>query len=215
MRMVVVSNRLSLVLEPKDGNWHVRPANGGLVTALAGLMRERKGVWIGWPGVTDQDPADMERPLAEYSREAGYEFVPVVLSSDEIHGFYHGFATAIFGTVASAAIAERRDEIAMRMAREIGKEKRAFEKKELSEEETARIAGIAADALAEAYAITGKQERHRKIEEVAEAVRSSFTEEIGLKNSSLARRLAFTPFSLARRSRRTSGVLPIVSTTEL
>lgn len=95
MRMVVVSNRLSLVLEPKDGNWHVRPANGGLVTALAGLMRERKGVWIGWPGVTDQDPADMERPLAEYSREAGYEFVPVVLSSDEIHGFYHGFANEI------------------------------------------------------------------------------------------------------------------------
>ncbi len=76
-------------------------------------------------------------------------------------------------------------ELQERMAREIGKEKRAFEKKELSEEETARIAGIAADALAEAYAITGKQERHRKIEEVAEAVRSSFTEEERLEKAPL------------------------------
>jgi hypothetical protein len=38
----------------------------------------------------------------------------------------------------------------------------------------------------------------------------SLTLEIGLKNSSLARRLAFTPISLARRSRRTIGVSPMV-----
>ena len=68
-------------------------------------------------------------------------------------------------------------ELQERMAKEIGKEKRAFEKKELSDEETARIAGIAAGALADAYAITAKQERHKKIDEVAEAVRESFTEE--------------------------------------
>ena len=43
----------------------------------------------------------------------------------------------------------------------------------------------------------------------------SLTLEIGLKNSSLARRLAFTPFSLARRSRRTIGVSPMVWVIEL
>ena len=42
----------------------------------------------------------------------------------------------------------------------------------------------------------------------------SLTLEIGLKNSSFARRLALTPFSLARRSSRTSGVSPIVSVME-
>ncbi len=68
-------------------------------------------------------------------------------------------------------------ELQERMAKEIGKEKRAFEKKELTEEETARIAGIAAGTLADAYAITAKQERHKKIDEVSAAVRESFTEE--------------------------------------
>ena len=38
----------------------------------------------------------------------------------------------------------------------------------------------------------------------------SLTLAIGLKNSSLARRLATTPFSLANLSSRTSGVSPIV-----
>jgi hypothetical protein len=39
----------------------------------------------------------------------------------------------------------------------------------------------------------------------------SLTLEIGLKNSSLASRLARTPFSRAMRSMRTSGVSPMVS----
>ncbi len=76
-------------------------------------------------------------------------------------------------------------ELQERMAREIGKEKRAFEKKDLTEEETGRIVSIAGDALAEAYSITGKQERHRKIEEIADAVRASFTEEERLEKAAL------------------------------
>ena len=43
----------------------------------------------------------------------------------------------------------------------------------------------------------------------------SFTLAIGLKNSSFARRLALTPFSLASLSRRTMGVSPMVSVIEL
>ena len=42
----------------------------------------------------------------------------------------------------------------------------------------------------------------------------SFTEAIGLKNSSLASRLATTPFSLANLSSRTIGVSPMVSVME-
>ncbi len=43
----------------------------------------------------------------------------------------------------------------------------------------------------------------------------SFTLAIGLKNSSLARRLALTPFSFAIFFSRTRGVLPIVSVIEV
>ena len=64
-----------------------------------------------------------------------------------------------------------------KMTREVGKEKQLFEKQELSPDEIGRIELVATCPLAEAYAITAKQERRRKVEEVAEAVRNEFTEE--------------------------------------
>jgi len=64
-----------------------------------------------------------------------------------------------------------------RMAREIGKEKRVFEKKALTEEELRKIASIAEGPLAEAYAIRTKQDRTKRIEEIGESVRTAFTDE--------------------------------------
>ncbi len=72
-----------------------------------------------------------------------------------------------------------------RMAREIGKEKRAFEKKVLPEEDLRKISSIAEGPLAEAYGIRGKQERHKRIEEISEAVRAAFTEEERAENGAL------------------------------
>jgi len=64
-----------------------------------------------------------------------------------------------------------------RMRKEIGKEKRAFEKKTLSEEDLRKIAAIAEGPLAEAYGLRKKQDRRKRIEEVGESVRSAFTDE--------------------------------------
>ena len=64
-----------------------------------------------------------------------------------------------------------------RMAREIGKEKRVFEKKALPEEDLRKIASIAEAPFAEAYAIREKQDRRKRIDAVGEAVRAAFTDE--------------------------------------
>ncbi len=64
-----------------------------------------------------------------------------------------------------------------RMAREIGKEKRVFEKKALPEEDLRKIASIAEAPFAEAYAIKTKQDRRKRIEEIGESVRTAFTDE--------------------------------------
>ncbi len=53
------------------------------------------------------------------------------------------------------------------------------------------------------------------IASIIETPMRSLTLAIGLKNSSLARSLAFTPSALAILSRRTIGVSPIVSVMEL
>ncbi|MEK6696471.1 MAG: polyribonucleotide nucleotidyltransferase [Candidatus Deferrimicrobiota bacterium] len=64
-----------------------------------------------------------------------------------------------------------------RMAREIGKEKRVFEKKVLPEEDLRKVASIAEGPLAEAYALREKQDRRKRIEEIGESVRTAFTDE--------------------------------------
>jgi len=68
-------------------------------------------------------------------------------------------------------------EMQERMREEIGKPKRVFEKKELSSEELGRIQEIAENELRAAYDIQAKQERRKRVDEIAEAVRNSFTEE--------------------------------------
>ena len=64
-----------------------------------------------------------------------------------------------------------------RMAREIGKEKRVFEKKVLAEDDLRKIASIAEAPFAEAYAIREKQDRRKRIEAIGESVRAAFADE--------------------------------------
>ena len=94
-RLLVVSNRLPIVLEQKDGGWSLKPGAGGLVSALAPVLSHRGGVWIGWPGLPLERGEAWESVLAEGYRERGYELVPVLLSEEEVRGFYEGFSNAI------------------------------------------------------------------------------------------------------------------------
>jgi alpha,alpha-trehalose-phosphate synthase [UDP-forming] len=91
-RLVVVSNRLPYVLEKQaGGEWSLRPGSGGLVTALLPVLRDRGGIWIGWPGVTDEVP-DVAKVLRDAARGTGYAFEPVLLTRDEIDKYYHGYS---------------------------------------------------------------------------------------------------------------------------
>lgn len=89
-RLIALSNRLPVALHKENGTWRVRPGTGGLVTALAPVLQNRGGLWIGWPG-TEQRP-EIERLLASASRSAGYGLIPVSLTKGEIAGYYDGFS---------------------------------------------------------------------------------------------------------------------------
>ncbi len=95
-RLVIVSNRLPVVLEQEaDGSWRVEPGSGGLVTAMAPVLKDRGGVWIGWPGIEEQDDVDLDALLREAVNNSGYTFKPVPLTTDELDGYYYGFANEI------------------------------------------------------------------------------------------------------------------------
>ena len=92
-RLIVVSNRLPFALDSAGEDlWTVTPAVGGLVSAVEPVLRERGGTWIGWPGIAGKIPNE---PLAEATRDAGYNVVPVALSETERDEFYYGYSNEV------------------------------------------------------------------------------------------------------------------------
>ena len=79
---LVVANRLPV---DKVGD-HYEVSPGGLVAALAPVLRSRGGCWVGWPGDTS---AELE-PF-EFN---GISLVPVCLDQDDFEGFYEGFSNS-------------------------------------------------------------------------------------------------------------------------
>lgn len=95
-RLVVVSNRLPFVLSvQEDGRFSLVPGAGGLISALAPVLRNRGGVWIGWPGTSANGIQDLERVLTTAARDSGYSLRPVQLTEREREEFYQGFSNEV------------------------------------------------------------------------------------------------------------------------
>jgi trehalose 6-phosphate synthase/phosphatase len=94
-RLIVVSNRLPFTVENLDEDFRFVASAGGLVSALGAYIEGRRQsepdfecVWVGWPGATvseRSEPALREVALRDHGA------LPVFLSADEVHAFYHGF----------------------------------------------------------------------------------------------------------------------------
>jgi trehalose 6-phosphate synthase len=90
---VVVANRLPVDLERlPDGTTTWKRSPGGLVTALEPLLRRRRGAWVGWPGVADDDDeVDLDDvPIIQDD----LELHPVRLTTDDVAQYYEGFSNA-------------------------------------------------------------------------------------------------------------------------
>lgn len=93
VRLIVVSNRLPVSLCKEGECWHVETGKGGLITALAPVLRNRGGDWIGWTGAGAD--VDLRAQLKGYSRQEGYSLHGVNLTEEEVHDFYHGFSNEV------------------------------------------------------------------------------------------------------------------------
>jgi len=93
-KLVIVSNRLPIsLIKDNRGNWQVKPSSGGLVTALAPVLRDMGGLWIGWPGTMED--VNLNKLLKQGSQNVGYLLKPVTLSADEMDKYYYGFSNEI------------------------------------------------------------------------------------------------------------------------
>ncbi|HEY7215530.1 MAG TPA: trehalose-6-phosphate synthase, partial [Thermoanaerobaculia bacterium] len=95
-RLVVVSNRLPVAaVRGPEGAWSLRPGGGGLVTALAPVLEDRGGIWIGWPGVVGDEGAGILPLLEDFARRHGYGLMPISLTATEYDLFYLGLANEV------------------------------------------------------------------------------------------------------------------------
>lgn len=95
-RLLVVSNRLPVTLSCEEGKWKGCPASGGLVSAMNPVLKNRGGFWAGWPGTgSGARLADIRDILGPVSEESGYRFLPVILTEDDVHDFYHGYSNSV------------------------------------------------------------------------------------------------------------------------
>jgi trehalose 6-phosphate synthase/phosphatase len=89
-RFLIVSNRLPVVINRENEEWNIHPGTGGLITALAPIMKKNHGLWVGWLGDTEHVP--YEELLARFSDDYSYDLKPVLLTDEEIERYYYGFS---------------------------------------------------------------------------------------------------------------------------
>jgi trehalose 6-phosphate synthase len=89
--MILVSNRLPVRTECIDGQNRLHRSSGGLVPALAPVLSENGGCWVGWTG-TDYDET-VSNLIKRSSKD--YCLEPVFLTPSEEIGYYRGFSNEI------------------------------------------------------------------------------------------------------------------------
>lgn len=87
-RLFIVSNRLPVSIEKKDGQLSLRQTAGGLATGLGSFYRRYQARWVGWPGVVaKEDRSEVEERL---TRELSC--YPVFISERLVEKYYEGFS---------------------------------------------------------------------------------------------------------------------------
>ena len=92
-KLIIASNRLPFVLERKGDSWKLVPGSGGLVTALAPVLKDRGGIWIGWPGIVGK--VDISDQLSFASKTAGFSMKPVHLEEEDVKQYYIGLSNEV------------------------------------------------------------------------------------------------------------------------
>ncbi|TAE61042.1 MAG: bifunctional alpha,alpha-trehalose-phosphate synthase (UDP-forming)/trehalose-phosphatase [Bacteroidetes bacterium] len=88
-RIIIVSNRLPVTIDRKQGELIYYPSAGGLATGLSSLDQSFERLWIGWPGQVVENDTDRATIVRQFRRDG---MIPVFLSQQLIEDFYEGFS---------------------------------------------------------------------------------------------------------------------------
>ncbi|MBP6041949.1 bifunctional alpha,alpha-trehalose-phosphate synthase (UDP-forming)/trehalose-phosphatase [Candidatus Saccharibacteria bacterium] len=90
--LIIISTRLPVTVEKKNGKLHYNKSSGGLATGLSSLP-SGKTTWLGWPGISKEELTSNEISEATAKlKEMGC--VPVFLNNKQIDNFYSGYCNS-------------------------------------------------------------------------------------------------------------------------
>lgn len=90
-KTIIVSNRLPVKITEQNGEYILRPSEGGLATGLGSVYKTGNNVWIGWPGIE----IPQERQAEVRKKLAALNLIPVFLTNEEINLYYEGFSNEV------------------------------------------------------------------------------------------------------------------------
>ena len=88
-KTIIVSNRLPIRITKVENSYKFTPTSGGLATGLHSVHKNKDSLWVGWPGIgNDELEKGAWQPLKKSLIENNY--APVSLSNKEVDEFYYG-----------------------------------------------------------------------------------------------------------------------------
>ncbi|MFC4874991.1 bifunctional alpha,alpha-trehalose-phosphate synthase (UDP-forming)/trehalose-phosphatase [Negadavirga shengliensis] len=88
-KTIIVSNRLPVSLQHKNGKFEFKASAGGLATGLGSIYKEGENIWIGWPG-NDVEAPEQKQEVTE--KLMSLKMAPVFLTKEEVELYYEGFS---------------------------------------------------------------------------------------------------------------------------
>lgn len=88
-KTIIVSNRLPIRITKVENSYKFTPTSGGLATGLHSVHKTKDSLWVGWPGIGNDDlDSNAWEPLKKSLIDNNY--APVSLSNKEVDEFYYG-----------------------------------------------------------------------------------------------------------------------------
>jgi trehalose 6-phosphate synthase/phosphatase len=94
-KTIIISNRLPVKITEQNGEYILRPSEGGLATGLGSVYKDGNNIWIGWPGI--EVPPERQKEVTK--KLAGLNLIPVFLTNEEINLYYEGFSNEVLWPV--------------------------------------------------------------------------------------------------------------------
>lgn len=90
-KLVIISNRLPVTVTRNGDEFEYKKSIGGLATGLSSYQESTDSLWIGWPGIADDDLSVQEKDSLVEVLNKNYKCMPVFMSKSEVDAFYHDF----------------------------------------------------------------------------------------------------------------------------